>query len=108
MDFLSDNNKIEMQVYNELKTVIDPELNINIVDLGLIYNIHYCHEKGIEIEMTLSSKGCPMGDAIIQDMEGTLNKIFPEIKQAIKLVWEPKWSSDYITAEGRKALGISY
>lgn len=108
MELLSDANKIEIQIYNELKTVIDPELNINIVDLGLIYTIKYTVEGSIEIVMTLSSKGCPMGDVIMQDMEATLNKVFPGVSQKITLVWEPKWSSDFITLEGRKSLGISY
>lgn len=108
MEFFSEENMLEMQIYKELKTVIDPELNINIIDLGLIYNIKYNQGSGIEIEMTLSSKGCPMGDAIMQDIEATLNKRFPGKSPKIILVWEPSWSSDFITAEGRKALGISY
>jgi len=106
MEILSKENKIEVEVYNALKQVIDPELGINIVDMGLIYLIKYNEENGIEIKMTLSSKGCPMGDMIMDDIDFGLNKTFPDYKHHIELVWEPNWTADFITPAGRKELGM--
>ncbi len=105
-NFAEGANTTEMEVYNELKTVIDPEIGINIIDLGFVYKIEYNEEKGIQIEMTLSTKGCPMGDVILDSIQTVLDKRFPEKKLNIQLVWEPAWSSDFVTPEGRKVLGI--
>jgi metal-sulfur cluster biosynthetic enzyme len=57
----SDSDKIQIEVYNTLKNVIDPELGLNIIDLGLVYEIKHTPDSGIKIKMTLSIKGCPMG-----------------------------------------------
>lgn len=104
--FIEGANTTEIEVYNELRTVIDPEIGINIIDLGFVYKIEYTEEKGIQIEMTLSTKGCPMGDVILDNIQTTLDKKFPEKKLNIQLVWEPSWSSDFVTPEGRNALGM--
>ena len=105
-NFAEGANTTEMEVYNELKTVIDPEIGINIIDLGFVYKIEYNEEKGIQIEMTLSTKGCPMGDVILDSIQTILNKKFSGKKLNIQLIWEPAWSSDFVTPEGRKVLGI--
>jgi len=100
-------NSIGIAIYDTLKTVIDPELGINIIDMGLVYKIEYTEEKGIEIDVTLSTKGCPMADTIMDDIESTLKRKFPDKKLSIQLVWEPVWNSDYMTPAGKKALGMS-
>lgn len=99
---------IKTEIYNALKKVNDPEVGINIIDLGLIYKIEYSKNNGIAIEMTLSTKGCPMGDVIMNDIETVLNKHFPDSKHNVKLVWEPAWTADRVTADGKKALGLNY
>lgn len=98
-------DKIGVEIYDTLKTVIDPELGINIIDLGLVYKIEYSEDKGIEIEVTLSTKGCPMADIIMDDIKSTLKDKFPDKKLDIQLVWEPVWTSDFMTPAGKKALG---
>ena len=105
-NFAEGANTTEMEVYNELKTVIDPEIGINIIDLGFVYKIEYNEEKGIQIEMTLSTKGCPMGDVILDSIQTILNKKFSGKKLNIQLIWEPAWSSDFVTPAGREVLGI--
>lgn len=107
MEIFSEANKIEIEIYNVLKEIIDPELGINIVDLGLIYEIKYDTENGIQIKMTFSSKGCPMGDVILNNMDSMLKEKFPEYKNHIELTWEPAWTNDFITPEGRKELGMN-
>jgi len=107
MEVFTEANKIETEVYDILKTVIDPELGINIIDLGLIYKIEYTDENGIQIELTFSSKGCPMGDVIMSSINESIGEKFPDKKLDLVLVWEPKWTSDFVTPAGRKALGMS-
>ena len=88
-----------------LKQVIDPELMINVIDLGLVYEIHRDTEtKKITVDLTLTSPGCPLGDAIIADAEQRLLFAFPGYSVSINLVWEPQWSTAFLTAEGRHAL----
>ncbi len=106
MDIFNEANEIEMKVYEALKKVIDPEIGINIVDLGLVYKIEYKDADGITVEMTLSTKGCPMGDVIITNSETEIKTIFPDKNVKINLVWEPAWKTDFVTAEGRKFLGF--
>lgn len=89
-----------------LKKVIDPELMVNIIDLGLVYSITRDDElKKIAVNLTLTSPGCPLGDAIIADAEQRLLFAFPGYAVNIVLVWEPQWSTAFLTAEGLDALG---
>ena len=99
-------SKIEHDVYYALKEVIDPELAVNIVDLGLIYSIEYTKEKKIEIIMTLSSKGCPMGDVIMGAIRNVIADKFPDNELNLELVWEPAWTTERVTNDGRKELGM--
>ena len=94
----------EQQVLNLLKEVIDPELGINIIDLGLVYTIE-AREENIAVEMTLTTKGCPMGGAIMEEVNQKLTNAFPHKQMAVTLVWDPLWSPDQITEEGMRMLG---
>ncbi|MBI2271216.1 MAG: metal-sulfur cluster assembly factor [Bacteroidetes bacterium] len=107
METHNEANKTEKEIYETLRTVIDPELGINIIDLGLIYKIEYVRNKGIQIELTLSSKGCPMGDVIINNVDAAIRAKFPDTKLDIQLVWEPAWTTDRVTLEGKTALGYT-
>jgi len=98
-------NITEMGVYESLKAVIDPELYVNIVDLGLVYGVKLTHDPlTANIDMTLTSKGCPMGEAIIQDVEQTLMRTYSGLTVKVELVWEPGWSMDMVSEEGQKEL----
>lgn len=95
----------DMQVLNSLKSVIDPELMVNIVDLGMIYNITIDSSTNlIEVEMTLTSRGCPLGDVITQHATEVLKAQYPNFSSAINIVWEPAWSPAFITEQGKKEL----
>lgn len=106
MEKWNEASKREIEIYDALKTVIDPEIGINIIDLGLVYKIEYSEERGVEIELTLSTKGCPMGDVIMENIGKAIHEKFPGIKMDLKLVWEPAWSPDFVTPEGKAALGL--
>lgn len=96
----------EEKILSLLKGVIDPELMVNIIDLGLVYAVKYNEsEKTIAIEMTLTSPGCPLGDAITADAQEILRANYPGFSVEIKLVWEPHWNPDRLTPEGKKSLG---
>ncbi|NOZ46884.1 MAG: metal-sulfur cluster assembly factor [Chlorobi bacterium] len=106
MEEFNEKLKNEGIIYNLLKNVIDPEVGVNIVDMGLVYEIDYAEsEKTIHIKMTLSSPGCPLGDVIIQDVKATIAGTYKNFEPIVELVWEPTWSPDMMTKEGKEALG---
>ncbi|RLD91286.1 MAG: metal-sulfur cluster assembly factor [Bacteroidetes bacterium] len=95
----------EQKVLDVLKQVPDPEVEVNIVDLGLIYVVTKNDDaKTIEVDMTLSTPGCPVGDAIMQHVQTILEVNFPGYEVKVNLVWEPQWTSDLISEEGRAQL----
>ena len=106
MNLYTENNRIEIDILHNLKEVIDPEVTINIVDLGLIYKVIYDNNT-ISISMTLSTKGCPMGDLIMSQIKDCLKRYYPNCTVNLNLVWEPEWSRDFITPAGKKQLGIN-
>lgn len=106
MDLYSDKEKREIEILQFLKEVIDPELEINIIDMGLVYKVNYDEKSKITIDLTLSTKNCPMGDVIISGVENCLKRHFPKSEIIINMVWEPKWSRDFLTPVGKKELGI--
>lgn len=97
---------IKQQARELLLQVYDPEVGLDIINMGLVYNIDYIEEeKTIRIVMTLTSRGCPMGPMITQNASEVLQSAFPDKDVHIHLVWEPAWSAESITEEGRRALG---
>ena len=96
----------EMQANLALMQVIDPELNVNIIDLGLVYGIDFSNPHNITVTMTLSTPHCPMGDAIEQGVVNVLERTFPNREIKINLVWEPEWSIDNISEAGKEQLGL--
>jgi metal-sulfur cluster biosynthetic enzyme len=96
------------EVRNVLQTrVIDPELRLNIVDLGLIYNIDVTPEKTAEITMTLTSPGCPAGPEIITNVQREAHMAFPDLEEVnIHLTWTPFWSPDMMSEDAKEELGI--
>ena len=95
----------ELEIIENLRTVLDPELQINVIDMGLIYHIDLSEDSKITIEMTLSSSHCPMGEAILQSVKNCLEQAYPAHEVLVNLVWEPNWTYENITEEGRKQLG---
>lgn len=89
-------------VTEAMKDVVDPELGINVVDLGLVYDVHLDESSNVVLDMTLTSAACPLTD-VIQDqtnsaLEGLVNDV------AINWVWMPPWGPDKITPDGREQL----
>ncbi|HKJ33483.1 MAG TPA: metal-sulfur cluster assembly factor [Balneolales bacterium] len=83
------------KIADRLKLVLDPEVGLNIVDLGLVYDI-FCEENAVKIHVTMTTMGCPMTRYIRMSIENVLSKI-PEIEQSeIEIVWSPAWSPKMI------------
>lgn len=92
-------------VYNELKQVFDPEIPVNIVDLGLIYDVALEGET-CKITMTLTSQSCPEARTIPEVMKRRCNTLSGVEATEVDIVWEPVWSPQRISPEGREILGI--
>ena len=87
--------------------VKDPELMMNIVDLGLIYGIEITPEKTAEITMTLTSPGCPAGPEIITSVQRETHAAFPDLEEVnIHLTWTPFWNPDMMSEDAKEELGI--
>ncbi len=101
---------LEAMVWEQLKTCYDPEIPVNIVDLGLIYAMEVTPMDGgakrIDVKMTLTAQGCGMGASIAIDARGKLLSL-PGVEEAnVDLVWDPPWNPQMISPEGRERLGL--
>ncbi len=97
---------LKHKIIQALYEVVDPELGINIIDLGLFYNIEINEpDKTVEAEMTLSTPSCPMGGLISSHVKLAIESIMPHYTVAVEIVWEPRWNSDMISERGRELLG---
>ncbi len=94
----------EEAVRNALRSVNDPEVGMNIVDLGLIYGVTLAPGK-IQINMTMTTPACPMGSMITDQAQAALKAIAPEADITVQLVWEPSWDSSMMSAEAKKHFG---
>lgn len=94
-------------VRENLRTVVDPELGVSIVDLGLVYDIEVAEDNNVKVEMTLTSPACPVG-AVIQAQAHAAVKKLPWVKDVnVKLVWSPRWDPRLMASEDAKMeLGI--
>lgn len=90
----------------DLYNVYDPEIGLNIVDLGLVYEINFDEDsKSLNCRMTLTSQFCPMGEAITSDTNNSLTTSFPDWEVSINLTFEPPWDVSKITPTGKEFLG---
>lgn len=94
------------QVKLALRKVKDPELNLNIVDLGLVYGVTMDEGNRVIVDMSLTSPGCPAGPQIIHDVERTIQAIPGVGKVVVNLVWEPFWTPERIEPRVRAYMGL--
>jgi len=101
----NDNEKRDFALEG-LYDVYDPEVGLNVVDLGLIYELQFDEsEKKLDATMTLTTQFCPMGESITGDVTESLTNAFPEWKININLTFEPPWSYSMISDRGKEYLG---
>ena len=92
-------------VIKAIKQVYDPEIPVNVYDLGLIYSVDLSEDK-VNVKMTLTSQGCPSAQQI-PDMIRSRLSVLPDIKDVdVEVVWEPQWNPSMISSEGKKILNL--
>jgi metal-sulfur cluster biosynthetic enzyme len=98
-------NRVKEHIYEALRRVYDPELGVNVVDLGLVYGVEVLPDGRATITMTLTTPGCPMHESLAQGVAAALATI-PEVTGGeVHLVWHPPWDPSMMSDEGRAQLG---
>ncbi len=98
--------KIEERIVDVLKTVYDPEIPVNIYDLGLIYKVDVKDDGEVELDMTFTAPSCPAADFILEDVRQKVDSIEGVINTTVNLVFEPVWDQSMMTEEARVELGF--
>lgn len=94
------------QILDAVRQCYDPEIPVNIVDLGLIYDIQHDEEGNVSVKMTLTSQGCPSALAIPEQVKARVSAL-PDVRDVnVQIVWEPAWTPHMISEAARKQLGI--
>lgn len=104
----SDNEvlQLEAQILKALKTVYDPEIPVNIYDLGLIYEVEVDDYNNVDIKMTLTAPNCPVADDLLRDVQTVVAQIESVGKVTVELVFEPQWDKTMMTEEAKLDLGL--
>ena len=102
--------QLEKEIWNQLRSCYDPEIPVNIVDLGLIYDCHLAALDGsayrVEVKMTLTAPGCGMGPMLAQDVQNKLLGLEGVDDVAVELVWDPPWNQAMMTEAAKLQLGL--
>ncbi|MDD2635267.1 MAG: iron-sulfur cluster assembly protein [Bacteroidales bacterium] len=98
--------EIEQNIVAALKSVFDPEMPVNVYDLGLIYKIDVNNNFDVDIDMTLTSPNCPMVDQIIEDVRAAVKTVESVRGVSINIVFDPPWSKDMLSDEAKLDLGL--
>lgn len=98
--------KIEERIVEVLKTVYDPEIPVNIYDLGLIYRIELNEDGTLELDMTFTAPSCPAADFILEDVRTKVEAVSGVKSATVNMVFEPEWDKSMMTEEARVELGF--
>lgn len=101
-----DSFALEAEIVKILKQIYDPEIPVNIYDLGLIYSIDVDDEKKVQVKMTLTAPNCPMADELLNDVYTNVSKVRGVSKADIKLVFDPPWDRSMMSEEALLELGL--
>jgi metal-sulfur cluster biosynthetic enzyme len=92
-------------ILDALRGVVDPEMGVNIVDLGLVYEVE-ARGGDVRVAMTMTTAACPLGEAMVEDAEAAIRRHVPGTRSvAVRLVWEPAWQPSMMSAAARRQLG---
>jgi metal-sulfur cluster biosynthetic enzyme len=92
------------QVLDSLKECMDPEIPINVVDMGLIYGVDVKDDNKVDIKMTMTTRGCPLHDTLVSDVKRYVNKVPGVAGVNVEIVWEPAWTPERMSEEGKKLI----
>ena len=105
MNIITNDIEKRVRAIDGLKNIMDPEIGLNVVDLGLIYQIDFDEaEKKVYCTMTLTTQFCPMGESISTGVTNALEQTFPEFEIEVNVIFNPPWNSEKISEEGREFL----
>ena len=99
-------DELRDEIIAVLRTIYDPEIHVNILDLGLIYVLDIDEQGHVEIEMTLTAPACPVAGTFPSVVESRVNEVYGVKSVHVELVWEPPWSIDSMTDEVKLELGL--
>ena len=97
---------LEQQIWDQLKTCYDPEIPVNIVELGLIYDLDIQENNDVSIKMTLTAPGCGMGPVLTEEVDRKVSGLKESKNVKVELVWEPQWNRDMMSEEAQLELGM--
>lgn len=97
---------LEEEIIKALRTVYDPEIPVNIYDLGLIYKIAIAADGSVKIDMTLTAPGCPVAQTFPGVVENAVRNVEGVTEAAVELVWDPPWTQEKMTEAARLQLGL--
>jgi FeS assembly SUF system protein len=103
---LPEDAPLEQRVIAAMRTVYDPEISVNIYDLGLIYDIQIGQQAGVFVKMTLTAPGCPVAGILPAQVESAIRAVDGVSDARVELVWDPPWSQDCMSDEARLTLGL--
>lgn len=98
--------KLENEVVEVLKTIYDPEIPVDIFELGLIYEVRIDEDKNVSIEMTLTSPNCPVAESMPKEVEDKVAMIPGVLSSKVNIVFDPPWSKDMMSEEAKLELGF--
>lgn len=98
--------ELEEKIIEMIKTVYDPEIPVNVYDLGLIYRIELKEDNSVDIDMTLTAPNCPAADFMMEDVRIKVGSVEGITAVNLNLVFEPEWSQDLMTEEAKLELGL--
>lgn len=90
-------------VLGALSGVIDPELGVDVVNLGMVYGVD-CIGAAVHVEMTLTTPGCPLHGSIVEEVKRAVRALNPDLEVAVELVWDPPWTPEAMSDEAKRAL----
>jgi len=106
MNAYQDKLHLEEAIVGVLKTVYDPEIPVNVYELGLIYNIDIDDEYNVKIDMTLTAPNCPVADSIVMEVRDKVNFVQSVNSASVNLVFDPPWTKDMMSEEAQLELGF--
>jgi len=92
------------QILDSLKQCMDPEIPINIVDMGLIYGVKVSNDNKVDVKMTMTTRGCPLHETLVSDVKRYVNKVPGVNGVDVEIVWEPAWTPEKMSEEGKKLI----
>ena len=98
--------ELKEKIVDEIKKIYDPEIPVNIYDLGLIYDVKVDEDNNVDVKMTLTTPNCPVAESLPMEVENTVKEVKDVKKVNLELVWDPPWDKSMITEAGKLELNL--